>query len=473
MSRVKIAHFIDVIQQIYHIKMSQEDQFAYLRELHASISGPTRRRLRTPEAKHPKPRLHRPKPKVSEIDDNGNETPVDDDYISFRSAEDPPSDNPEYEYHPKVAKSNRKMTISKDGTATVTEDLEESKLDHERKVIAKQLRAKKELKKYDVLQDITRRNIDMQAEQQKYAHDQAVLEHQRNVDQQRYAHDQAMLEQQLNAERAAKALDADNARMKRDLDFRDVVERNQHEEQMQQNDLGTKITLKSIDAKQNMFAQQMASNDNYHKLNTQRNIEKMKLQAGLMHDQGSWHHDERMCALKNIDKIADANEKVAEGRHRRMMNAKQHHEEIQQQAWSRVKTATVRAAQIIENDLIDLMEKFDLPGSTIHDLETPRQVSKRLFEKTTSRYYAYSILFTGVTKMEPYNPFNPYVILNDGHRLSLPHGIDGYECFANRVANSTFVVDVYKYTLDQVRSSHKFEYFMYLSRCCNNRCDVA
>ena len=69
------------------------------------------------------------------------------------------------------------------------------------------------------------------------------LEHQRNVDQQRYAHDQAMLEQQLNAERAAKALDADNARMMRDLDFRDVVERNQHEEQMQQNDLGTKISL--------------------------------------------------------------------------------------------------------------------------------------------------------------------------------------------------------------------------------------
>ena len=194
------------------------------------------------------------------------------------------------------------------------------------------------------------------------------------------------------------------------------------------------------------------------------------------HDQRK--HIEKINYMKNIAEIADASEKLSNGRAKRKMEWVQYKDSVKKEAYDKINLDAVNAANQRIQEIMNILVQMKVPPNNckqiIENLELPRVIKGKLESKSAGNInYAYSLLITGVKKINWYDPFQAHFIDTDGEMNELPSGFDGFTCKGKQLLYNVWLIDVKQGDPKAVKWAYKREYLNYWNCCKRLGCEVA
>ena len=171
---------------------------------------------------------------------------------------------------PKPAKVSRRVTVDRNGMQTVSEDLEESTLEHDRKVIKNRLKTEREMHKTDVFGSLRGKELDLTEKQRQRSHEQHMYEKQLESERRLGELNAANLTAKLNADVRGKELEIGKAKTLRELEHREKLAGLEHDVLLKKHDLESKQRKYELDAQTALWTQRLANQNKQDALEHER-----------------------------------------------------------------------------------------------------------------------------------------------------------------------------------------------------------
>ena len=255
--------------------------------------------------------------------------------------------------------------------------------------------------------------------------------------------------------------------------FADRQHQRQHEYNMHELNNREQQTNRRID---NEYANAQATAQRRHDLQ----LHAMDLDAARFQNELQAHeaqrnreHELNIEQMRQAVPMAEMQMRRAEQRHNHRMDVIRYEDTMQSRYHRIFELNNLRQGLGILERRIQLFEGFGFTADDARNITECRYSEKVQIPSHYPKYrhYSYTILVTGASSVNTRNPYNSYVQFNDGTKMMLPCGHDGFNCYPTREGSCIYLINVCLEGVDSIKRRFRKEYLRSVY-CCNCECNV-